>query len=127
MDRDGNLKHIPFCPTRIEKVDAYSWSEPDPLHHDCVNGWYHQIYECNGNINYQLPLDMYPKVNRVSPEISMTGADPFIARDPVTARMVARTQKDIDTKRLEGLYFYGASYNPYKYLPYGDLYYRKFW
>ena len=47
------------------------WPEKDTNKYMCYNGISHPIYSCNGNINYTLPLEMYPPVDDVHPQIKM--------------------------------------------------------
>lgn len=48
------------------------WPQKDSNQYMCFNGISHPIYDCKGWINYSLPLDMYPKINEIHPQIAMT-------------------------------------------------------
>jgi hypothetical protein len=69
MDRTAHKKWIPFCPTQIPQVDQYSFPIKDPGEYYCHNGVTYPIYDSDGNISYTLPLDMYPKVNSIHPQV----------------------------------------------------------
>lgn len=73
MDRDpGATRYIPNCPRNIAPVDQYMWKDKDTNQYMCQNGISHAIYDCKGMINYTLPLEEYPPVDRVHPQIEMT-------------------------------------------------------
>lgn len=108
VDRDKHIRYIPFCETRVALVDQYSWPEKDTTERICHNGVSHPIYSCQGWISRTLPLDMYPLENKVHPQIVASSQPHFMARDPVTKRIVEQTQMDRAAKRLEGLYTDGA-------------------
>jgi hypothetical protein len=113
MERDGHVRHIPFCETRVPLVDQYMWPEKDTTERICHNGVSHPVYACNGVISRTLPLDMYPKVNEVHPEIRMSSQPHFGIRDPRMGEMVDRMQRDIAEKRLEGMYIGNMQYDAY--------------
>jgi len=69
MDRHLHKKYIPQCARHIAIVDQYMWDKKDTNSYTCINGISNPIYDCKGWINYTLPLDMYPRVNEIHPEI----------------------------------------------------------
>lgn len=71
MDRNIYPKYYPKCPRNIALVDQYSWTNKDTNDYTCENGISHPIYDCNGWIQYSLPLDMYPPINDIHPQIKM--------------------------------------------------------
>lgn len=71
MDRNLHPKYKPECPRHASLVDQYMWKEKDTNKYMCYNGISHPIYDCKGEISYSLPLEMYPPVNRVHPQIDM--------------------------------------------------------
>lgn len=71
MDRSGHARYHPTCPRQVAPVDQYMWSEKDTTKYMCHNGISHPIYDCRGWIHYSLPLEMWPKVGSVHPQISM--------------------------------------------------------
>ncbi len=71
MDRNLHKKYIPNCPRQAAVVDQYSWPQKDTNQYMCYNGISHPIYDCKGDINYTLPLEMYPKVGAIHPQIGM--------------------------------------------------------
>ena len=106
MSRDQHKRHIPFCETRVHLADQYMWPEKDTTERVCNNGVSHPIYSCRGEISRTLPLDMYPRVNEVHPQIKRGSQPHFGSRDPATRRMLDRDYMDIQAGRLEGLYFH---------------------
>lgn len=72
MDRNLHKKYTPQCPRNIAVVDQYMWPNKDTNKYKCYNGISHPIYDCKGWINYSLPLEMYPPVHRIHPQIHMT-------------------------------------------------------
>ena len=72
MDRHLHPKYYPKCPRNIGLVDQYSWTDKDTNEYTCQNGISHPIYDCNGWIQFSLPLDMYPPINDIHPQIKMT-------------------------------------------------------
>jgi hypothetical protein len=114
MSRDQHRRHVPFCESRVAIVDQYMWKEKDTTERLCHNGQSHGIYNCRGEISRTLPLDMYPRVNEVHPQVERIPVGPhFEARDPNTRRMIAMAQRDKAEGRVEGLYVDGEStYNP---------------
>jgi len=71
MDRHLHKKYIPQCPRQPNIPDQYMWNQKDTNKYMCFNGISHPIYDCGGNINYGLPLEMYPPVNEIHPQIGM--------------------------------------------------------
>lgn len=71
MDRHLHRKYYPVCPNNVPLVDQYMWREKDSTPRSCYNGVSHPIYDCKGWIHYSLPLEEYPKVNEIHPQISM--------------------------------------------------------
>lgn len=73
MDTTGHLRYIPVCPPAVALVDQYNWKDKDAkLEYGlCNNGIGQPIYNCQGNISRSLPLEMYPKVNEIHPEVRM--------------------------------------------------------
>jgi len=70
MDRHMHLKHVPTQIPNISLVDQYMWPEKDStIHHPHDNGISHPIYDCKGWIHYSLPLEMYPKVGHLHPQV----------------------------------------------------------
>src|SRR5437868_8525060 len=94
VERDLYRRHIPFCETRIALVDQYMFPEKDTADRLCNNGISHPIYACNGMVSRTLPLDMYPEVNEVHPQIRESSHPHFMIRDPVHARVIERDQLD---------------------------------
>ena len=113
MDRTYHRKHIPFCSTRIAQCDQYMFPEKDQTEPVCENGVSHPIYSCNGWISYTLPLEMYPRVNEVHPQIAMSKSPHFMARDAKMQRYIERAELDRAEGRIEGFYVEGAAYDPY--------------
>ncbi len=72
MDRHLHKKYNPQCPRQAAIVDQYMWKDKDTTYYKCYNGISHPIYDCKGWINYSLPLEKYPLVNEVHPQIAMT-------------------------------------------------------
>lgn len=71
MDRHLHHKYFPSCPRNIGLADQYMWKDKDTNKYTCINGISHPIYDCGGNINYSLPLEKYPPVNQIHPQIGM--------------------------------------------------------
>jgi hypothetical protein len=71
MDRHLHVPYFPQCPRTQPLSSQYMWPEKDTNQYMCYNGISHPIYSCNGNINYTLPLEMYPPVDDVHPQIKM--------------------------------------------------------
>jgi hypothetical protein len=69
MDRNLHVKHIPVCKQNVPPVSQYMWPVRDTNIYMCENGIYNHIYDCDGNINYSLPLEMYPHLNKIHPEV----------------------------------------------------------
>ena len=112
LERNHHRRHVPFCPSRIALVDQYMFPEKDTTERLCENGISHPIYACNGDISRTLPLDMYPEVNEVHPQIRQSSRPHFMIRDPVHARIIEMNQLDRASGRLEGFYIEGAGYDP---------------
>lgn len=110
MERDLHKRHIPLCVTRPAVVDQYSWPEKDTTERVCNNGVSHPIYACNGHISRTLPLDMYPEVDQVHPQIRQGWQPHFGSRDPRVAHAIEIAQLDRAKGRLEGLYISGSGY-----------------
>jgi hypothetical protein len=47
------------------------WKDKDTTKYKCFNGISHPIYDCQGMINYSLPLDKYPPAHSIHPQIPM--------------------------------------------------------
>ena len=71
MDRNLHKKYIPTCPRNISIVDQYMWPQKDTNKYMCHNGISHPIYDCKGDVNFTLPLHMYPSTNRIHRQIEM--------------------------------------------------------
>lgn len=72
MDRHlHKVKYIPQCPRQAALVDQYMWEQKDTNKYMCYNGISHPIYDCKGWINYSLPLEEYPPVDSIHPQIAM--------------------------------------------------------
>ena len=105
MSRDQHRRHVPFCESRVAIVDQYMWPEKDTTERLCHNSLSHGIYNCRGELSRTLPLDMYPRVEQVHPQVQNVpvGAH-FEARDPGMRRKIAMWQADAADGRVEGLY-----------------------
>jgi hypothetical protein len=104
VERDRYLRHIPFCVSRPAIVDQYMWPEKDTTERVCVNGMANPIYSCRGEISRSLPLEMYPRVGELHPQVRMSDQPHFGVRDPRTAAAIQAMQLDKAAGRLEGLY-----------------------
>src|SRR5690348_1864673 len=104
MERDLHRLHIPYCQTRVPVVDQYMWPEKDTSVPTCENGVSHPIYACNGNISRTLPLDMWPRVGEVHPQIIRSSQPHFMARDPRMRQAIMTFQLDKEAGRTEGFY-----------------------
>jgi hypothetical protein len=113
MDRTSHKRHVPLCTTRIHPVDQYMFPEVDTQERVCENGVSHPIYSCNGEISRFLPLDMWPRVNEIHPQVRMSSQPHFGIRDARAAKRIELEQLDLATKRLEGLYVHGMPYGSY--------------
>lgn len=113
MDRTSHKRYVPYCSTRIHPVDQYMFNEIDTKERVCQNGISHPIYSCNGELSRFLPLDMWPRVNEIHPQIRQSSIPHFDARDRDMARMIEREQLDIAAKRLVGMYAHQDSYRKY--------------
>lgn len=71
MDRNLHLKYNPNCPKNYGLVDQYMWKNKDTTKYKCYNGISHPIYDCKGWVNYSLPLEQYPPVDDIHPQIYM--------------------------------------------------------
>lgn len=105
VDRDQHARHIPYCETRIALVDQYSFPEKDSTQRICHNGVSHAIYACNGTISRTLPLDQYPIVGTIHPQILKSSQPHFGSRDPLSRAIIEQNQLDRARGRLEGFYF----------------------
>ncbi len=115
MDRQLHKKFIPPCKRNIGIVDQYSWAQKDTNKYMCTNGISRPIYDCKGWINYSLPLEDYPPVNEIHPEIAMVrrqhlnyrGPSRFYYRMPYSSPYGYRegySRMDQDEERTEGFY-----------------------
>ncbi len=109
MDRNRHKKHIPFCPRNVPPVEAYMWKDKDTNDYRCFNGISHPIYDCKGEINYTLPLEQYPLVGSVHPQINMTRRMHLQWRGEPDKRIPVRErfnfeQEDYNSGRTEGFY-----------------------
>jgi len=122
MDRHLHKKYVPTCPRNAAIVDQYMWPQKDTTKYMCHNGISHPIYDCKGWINYTLPLEMYPPVNEVHPQIAMVrrphlqyrGSALYRTRpmhpdlgDPYHYSREHFGHQDEDEGRVEGFYFRG--------------------
>ncbi len=94
MFRDQHKKYFPQCPRRQSLVNQYMWPEKDTNQYMCYNGISHPIYDCKGDINYTLPLDMYPPVDDVHPQIKMVRRMHLNHRGPNPVREIAPNVRD---------------------------------
>lgn len=105
VDRYSHKRHIPFCPTQVPMVNQYMWPEKDTNEYLCVNGLSHAIYACDGSIARTLPLEMWPRVNEIHPQIAQSRRRHFALRSQpardVFKSAFALQQRD---NRLEGMY-----------------------
>lgn len=69
MDRHSHPKYIPDCPRNPGIVNQYMWPQKDTNKYMCYNGISKPIYDCTGSINFSLPLEDYPPVHGIHPEI----------------------------------------------------------
>ncbi len=127
MDRHLHKPYVPTCPRQAAIVDQYMWPQKDTNKYMCHNGISHPIYDCRGMINYTLPLEMYPPVNHVHPQIAMVRNPHLQYRGSALHRTrVGRpdlgdyaqdpgmlSQQDESEGRIEGFYLRG---------PYGKTY-----
>jgi hypothetical protein len=114
VDRTRSRRHIPFCPTMPEYVDRYSWPDKDLRVHDCQDGYFHNVYNCAGEISFSLPLENWPRLGTVSNDIALSEPVHFHSRDPRTARKIKQHYMPKYTDaQLEGMYTRGTEYeNP---------------
>jgi len=82
MDRNLHKKYTPQCPRQAGIVDQYLWNIKDTNYYRCYNGISHPIYDCQGHVNFTLPLEMWPKVDKIHPQIRMTKR-PILNERPV--------------------------------------------
>ena len=94
MDRTSHAKYYPEAPRHIALVDQYMWPVKDTNKYMAFNGISHPIYSCTGNINYTLPLEMYPPVNDVHPQIKMIRRMHLNQRGPNPVRYTPPTRQD---------------------------------
>lgn len=123
MSRDQHPRYVPFAETRIALVDQQAWEQKDTFQRVSANGISAPIYSCMGTLNRTLPLDKYPRINEVHPEVRIPLAPHFEARSQelrnyimsrpnqgpyrrYDARVLREGQKDMDEGRIEGLYIY---------------------
>ena len=104
VERDLYRRHIPMCVTRPALVDQYMWPEKDSTERVCNNGVSHPIYACNGHVSRTLPLDMYPLVDQVHPQIRQSSQPHFGSRDPRMQAFITAAELDRARGRIEGLY-----------------------
>nr|QBK86626.1 MAG: hypothetical protein LCMAC102_04220 [Marseillevirus LCMAC102] len=106
MDRQLHKKYNPQCPRQAGLPDQYMWKEKDTTYYKCYNGISHPIYDCKGWINYSLPLEMYPRVNTVHPQISMVNRMHMNLReDPNVFVREEFSHEDRNLARTEGFYY----------------------
>ncbi len=94
MLRNYHTKYFPQAPRHIALVNQYSWPVKDTNKYMAYNGISHPIYSCNGNINYTLPLEMYPPVDDVHPQIKMVRRMHLNQRGPNPVRDTPPTVQD---------------------------------
>lgn len=94
MLRNYHTKYFPEAPRNIALVDQYSWPVHDTNKYMAYNGISHAIYSCNGSINYTLPLEMYPPVDDVHPQIKMVRRMHLNQRGPNPVRYIPPTVRD---------------------------------
>ena len=108
MSRTESKRFVPFCETQVFLGDQYMWPEKDTQERICHNGVSHPIYNCQGEISRTLPLDMYPRVNEVHPQVRGALPPHFGSRDPMTRRAIQAGEQDIREGRIEGFYVNGG-------------------
>lgn len=109
MDRNSHKKHIPECPRvgASSLPDQYMWKDKDTNAYRCFNGISHPIYDCKGEINYSLPLEQYPRVGEVHPQIAMTRRMHLNWRGEPDKRVFVHERFNFEDKgstRTEGFY-----------------------
>jgi hypothetical protein len=112
MDRNLHPKYTPKCPRNIPVVDQYSWDHKDTNDYMCENGISHPIYDCNGWVQFSLPLELYPPRNDIHPQIKMVKRMHLNWRNPEDRLQALREEEErIRIKerfeadsRLEGMY-----------------------
>jgi hypothetical protein len=109
MDRNLHKKYVPQCPRHAAVVDQYMWADKDTNRYKCYNGISHPIYDCKGWINFSLPLEYYPPVDRVHPQIEMTRrmhlnwrGDPY--KEVAVNEGYQYLANDVASGRTEGFY-----------------------
>jgi len=106
MDRQLHKKWFPNCPRHAAVVDQYMWPQKDTTAYRCYNGISHPIYDCKGWVNFSLPLEMYPPVHQVHPQIAMVRRPHQQYRG--TAKFPVQVEhfgfNDISEGRTEGFY-----------------------
>lgn len=124
MDRQLHKKYVPTCPRHTALVDQYMWPQKDSTKYMCHNGISHAIYDCKGWINYTLPLEMYPPVGKVHPQIAMVRRPHLQYRGSSLHRTDHRqhsreyySNKDSIEGRTEGFYFRGPRGGEYQSCP----------
>jgi hypothetical protein len=107
MNREGAKKYYPYCVSRYDPVDMYSWPQidMDSKYRTCENGTSHPIYSCNGDISYTLPLDMYPPDHKkIHPQIYHSYQPHFGVRDKRMGAYLKMMVEDHKAGRIEGFY-----------------------
>lgn len=104
-----HVRYQPQCPRQIAVVDQYMWKEKDTEQYQCFNGISHPIYDCKGWINYSLPLEQYPPVGQIHPQIEMTRRMHMNYRvNPKDAEFTSHQERfshlDMTEGRIEGMY-----------------------
>ena len=106
MDRHQHKKYVPQCPRHAAIVDQYMWEEKDTTKYMCYNGISHPIYDCKGYVSFSLPLEEYPVVDQIHPQIQMTRRMHMNFREDPRHRPTRENfiHKDLRENRVEGLY-----------------------
>jgi len=115
MDKHLHKKYVPTCIRHAGLPDQYMWPQKDTTKYMCHNGISHPIYDCQGWINYSLPLELYPPVGKVHPQISMVRRPhlqyrpseyvlPNPEEDPRLYSMYRYRRGCDDSDRVEGFY-----------------------
>lgn len=109
MFRDNYKKYVPTCPKTIPVVDQYMWKDRDTNQYNCNNGVSHAIYDCQGNVSYTLPLDMYPPGGDIHPQIPLSNRMHFNYR--MSPDIVTEVRDVLREGNVEG-YEGGSRTNP---------------
>jgi hypothetical protein len=104
VERDLFKRFLPLCVTRPALVDQYMWPEKDTSERVCTNGVSHPIYACDGHVSRFLPLDMYPEVDKVHPQIRQSSQPHFGSRDPRMRAAIEASQLERARGIIEGFY-----------------------